>query len=105
MDYNSVMEETVVLKTNRKLTEGDGPLPSLTPIGLVVSEHVDKLAYLEPGVTVLAKTVREQELEFVLDRGPVAKPLAEIIRGFRIGCFKIAREYRIVSPGEPPLFK
>lgn len=99
------MQETVILKTSRRLTEGDGPLPSLTPVGLVVSEHVDKLAFLEPGVTVVAKTVRERELEFVLDRGPVAKPLAEIVRGFRIGCFKIAREYRLVAPGEPPLFE
>ena len=99
------MEETVVLKTSRMLTEGGEGLPTLTPIGLVISEHVDKLAVLEPGVTVIDKAVRERELEFVLDRGhaPV-KPLAEIVRGFKIGCFRIAREYHLVSPGEPPLF-
>ena len=104
--YNCGMKKTVVLKTSKKLTVGEGPVPALTPIGLVVSEHVDKLAFLEPGVAVIAKTVRERELEFVLDLGSAtSKPLEEIVRGFRIGCFRIAREYHLVSPGEPPLFE
>lgn len=87
--------------------DGDqGGILSLTPLGLVISEHIDKISFFEPALTVLDKTVEPDRVSFVLRcREPLAKPLDEIIRGFRIGCFHIAREYHLVSPEDPsPIF-
>jgi len=39
----------------------------LTALGLVVSEHVDKLALFEPAVRVLEKNVTEDAVSFTLD--------------------------------------
>ncbi len=70
----------------------------LSSLGLIVSEHVDKLAFLEPGVRVLGKEVRATELRFTLAVGAsVTKSPDEIIRGYKIGCFRIAREYQLLS--------
>jgi len=35
-----------------------------------------------------------------MDEG-CAKSLNEIVRGYRIGCFRIAREYGLVAPDDP----
>ncbi len=70
----------------------------LSPLGLIVSEHVDKLAFLEPGVRVVGKEVTATELRFTLAPGAsVTKLLDEIIRGYKIGCFRIAWEYQLLS--------
>lgn len=99
------LQTTIRVKANRPLTVGAGELPRLTPLGLVVAEHVDKLAFMEPGVTVVSKAVRDRELEFTLELAPnCQKAVTEIVRGFKMGCFKIAREYRLIAPGEPPIF-
>ncbi len=92
----------IVLESGRAFVEDD----RLSPIGLVVSEHVDKIALMEPGVEVVEKEVFPSRIRFVLRLSPtVAKPVEEIARGYRIGCFRIAREYRLVTPGDPrPIF-
>lgn len=92
----------ISLRANRALTEGSGELPTLTPLGLVVSEHVDKLGFFEPSVTVCDKTVLPDRLVFTLRLDDtVQKTLDEIVRGFRIGCFRIAREYKLITPDDP----
>lgn len=78
----------------------------LSPLGLVVSEHVDKIGFFEPGIEVLGKEILPDCVRFTV-RLPEkrSKPLEEIVRGYRIGCFKIAREYRLVTPADPrPIF-
>lgn len=79
---------------------------ALTPLGMVVSEHIDKLALFEPKVRVVEKCVTEDAVSFTLDiaeGGP--KSLDEIVRGYRIGCFRIAREYGLIAPDDPtPIF-
>lgn len=101
----------ITLRTNRPLAAAPDParpeaLLSLTPLGLVVGEHVDKLGFFEPALTVLDKTLAPDRVTFTLCcADTLAKPLDEIVRGFRIGCFRIAREYRLVSPADPtPVF-
>ena len=83
------------------------------PLALVVGEHVDKLPLFEPGLRVLDKEVTPDEVRFVLEtnradrnvRFPGGKSLEEIVRGYKIGCFKIAREYRLISKEDAmPLF-
>jgi len=95
---------TVTLRSGgRRFAEGG----VLTALGLVVSEHVDKLALFEPAVRVLKKNVTEDAVSFTLDIAEnCPKSLDEIVRGYRIGCFRIAREYRLVSPDDPmPIFE
>lgn len=96
----------ISLRANRALTEGSGELPTLTPLGLVVGEHIDKLGFFEPALTVCDKTIESSRLTFTVRcADTLSKPLEEIVRGFRIGCFRIAREYGLVSPeDESPLF-
>ena len=98
----------ITLRANRALgTAAEaGALLALTPLGLVVSEHVDKLGFFEPSVTVCDKTVLPDRLIFTLRLDDtVQKTLDEIVRGFRIGCFRIAREYKLISPADPtPIF-
>lgn len=79
---------------------------ALSPLGLVVSEHVDKIGFFEPGVEVLDKEVLPDRIRIVLRVAEnMAKPLEEIVRGYRIGCFRIAREYGLVTPDDPsPVF-
>ena len=79
---------------------------ALSPLGLVVSEHVDKIGFFEPGVEVLGKEILPDRVRFTLRLGDACgKSLEEIVRGYRIGCFKIAREYRLVTPADPrPIF-
>ena len=93
----------VTVPVNRTLLSPSG---ELTPIGLVIAEHVDKIAFFEPSVTVLEKEVLPSALRFTLRLAASAsKPLDEIVAGFKIGCFKIAREYGLVTPGDAtPLF-
>lgn len=77
-----------------------------TALGLVVSEHVDKIGFFESALEVVEKEILPDAIRFVVRvEGELAKPLEEIVRGYRIGCFKIAREYRLIDPGDPrPLF-
>lgn len=84
---------------DEELTESDGTrIIRLTALGLVVSEHVDKVAFFEPSVTVLSKEVGGHSVRFVLRRAKAAgKSIDDIVRGFKIGCFKIAREYGLVD--------
>lgn len=78
----------------------------LSPLGLVVSEHVDKIGFFEPGVEVLDKEVLPDRICFTLRIGEDAgKSVEEIVRGYKIGCFKIAREYKLITPADPqPIF-
>ncbi len=92
------MVEITLHTTGRKFM-ADGVL---TPLGLVVSEHIDKLAFLEPGVQIVSKEVTERALRFSLRLSDsVAKSLDEIIYGYKIGCFRRAREYNLISPKDP----
>lgn len=77
-----------------------------SPLGLVVAEHVDKIAFFEPAVTVVDKEVQPDAIRFTLRIiEPLQKPLEEILRGYRIGCFRIAREYRLIrSDDSTPIF-
>lgn len=79
---------------------------ALTPLGLVVSEHVDKIGFLEPAVEVVGKEILPDRVRFTLRLGDACgKSVEEIVRGYRIGCFKIAREYRLITPADPsPIF-
>ena len=79
---------------------------ALSPLGLVVSEHVDKIGFFEPGVEVLDKEVLPDRIRFALRIGDDAgKSVEEIVRGYKIGCFKIAREYKLITPADPqPIF-
>ena len=77
-----------------------------TALGLVVSEHVDKIGFFEPALEVVEKDLQPDRIRFVVRfAGELTKPLEEVVRGYKIGCFKIAREYRLISPIDPqPLF-
>lgn len=79
---------------------------ALSPLGLVVSEHADKIGFFEPAVEVLDKEVLPDRIRIVLRVADgLTKPLEEIVRGYRIGCFKIAREYGLITPTDPsPIF-
>lgn len=79
---------------------------ALSPLGLVVSEHVDKIGFFEPGVEVLDKEILPDRIRFTLRIGDdVGKSVEEIVRGYKIGCFKIAREYKLITPADPrPIF-
>ena len=98
----------IALHTNRPLGTSSSPetLLALTPLGLVVSEHIDKIGFFEPSVRVRDKEIAPDRVTFtLLCADTLAKPLEEIVRGFRIGCFRIAREYGLVSPEDPtPIF-
>ena len=79
---------------------------ALSPLGIVVSEHADKIGFFEPAVEILDKEVLPDRIRIVVRvaDGPT-KPLEEIVRGYRIGCFKIAREYGLVTPTDSsPIF-
>ncbi len=92
----------IVLESGRAFVEDD----RLSPIGLVVAEHADKIALMEPGVEVVEKEVFPDKIRFVLRLSDaVVKQVEEIVRGYKIGCFRIAREYRLVSPDDSrPIF-
>lgn len=94
----------ITLHANRTLgtASESGALPELTPLGLVISEHIDKIGFFEPAVTVCDKTIAPDAVTFVLrcDEA-LAKPLEDVVRGFRIGCFRIAREYKLITPDDP----
>ena len=77
-----------------------------TALGLVVSEHVDKIGFFEPALEVVEKDLQPDRIRFVVRVvGEMRKPLEEIVRGYRIGCFKIAREYHLIDQQDPrPLF-
>lgn len=77
-----------------------------TPLGLIVSEHVDKIGFFEPTVAVVEKELLPDRIRFVLRHDEqMHQRLDEIVRGYRIGCFRIAREYNIVSPADSnPIF-
>ena len=79
---------------------------ALSPLGLVVSEHVDKIGFFEPGVEVLDKEILPDRVRFTLRMGnDGGKSVEEIVRGYKIGCFKIAREYKLITPADPrPIF-
>ena len=78
-----------------------------SPLGLVVAEHVDKIGFFEPALAVIDKEVQPDAIRFTLRIiGALHKPLEEILRGYRIGCFRIAREYHLIRPDDPaPIFK
>lgn len=95
----------IVLRTRLSLGEETEEGFRFSPLGLVVAEHVDKIAFFEPSVSVLEKEVRPDRIRFtLLRRGDAQKPLDEIIRGYRIGCFRIAREYHLIAPGDEAIF-
>lgn len=79
---------------------------ALSPLGLVVSEHVDKIGFFELGVEVLDKEILPDRIRFTLRIGDDAgKSVEEIVRGYKIGCFKIAREYKLITTTDPrPIF-
>ena len=79
---------------------------ALSPLGLVVSEHVDKIGFFEPGVEVRDKEILPDRIRFTLRMGnDGGKSVEEIVRGYKIGCFKIAREYKLITPADPrPIF-
>lgn len=98
----------ITLHVNRVLgtaAESDALL-ALTPLGLVVSEHIDKISFFEPAITVCDKTITPDTVTFVLRcADTLEKSLEEVVRGFRIGCFHIAREYKLISTDDPaPIF-
>lgn len=78
-----------------------------SPLGLVVAEHIDKIAFFEPGLSVIDKEIQPDALRFALRiTGSLQKPLEEILRGYRIGCFRIAREYHLIRPDDStPIFE
>lgn len=95
----------IVLRTRPSLGEETAEGFRFSPLGLVVAEHVDKIAFFEPSVSVLEKEVRPDRIRFtLLRRSDAQKPLDEIIRGYRIGCFRIAREYHLIAPGDEAIF-
>jgi len=105
------MVEITVCSAGRSFAEvaheGDGSLPLRpTALGMVVCEHVDKIGYFEPAVEVVEKELQTDGLRFVLRISPDApKPIGEIVRGFKIGCFRIAREYGLISADDGlPIF-
>lgn len=79
---------------------------ALSPLGLVASEHVDKIGFFEPGVEVRDKEILPDRIRFTLRMGnDGGKSVEEIVRGYKIGCFKIAREYKLITPADPrPIF-
>ena len=79
---------------------------ALSPLGLVVSEHVDKIGFFELGVEVLDKEILPDRIRFTLRmENDGGKSVEEIVRGYKIGCFKIAREYKLITPADPqPIF-
>ena len=104
---------TAVVMTTNIITIKSGGRQFVGPLALVVGEHIDKLPLFEPGLRVLDKEVTPDEVRFTLEtnraernvRFPGGKPLEEIVRGYKIGCFKIAREYKLISKeDEAPLF-
>ena len=95
----------IVLRARRSLGEETAEGFRFSPLGLVVAEHVDKIAFFEPSISVLEKEVHPDRIHFTLLRhGDFPKPLDEIIRGYRIGCFRIAREYNLITPGDQSIF-
>lgn len=97
--YLEITIRTAGRPFDEEFAESDGTLAvRLTALGLVISEHVDKIAFFEPSVTVLSKEVGGDSVRFVLRRANAAgKSMDDIVRGFKIGCFKIAREYGLVD--------
>lgn len=79
---------------------------ALSPLGLVVSEHVDKIGFFEPSVEVVAKEILPNSVRFTLRLADgCGKSIEDIVRGYKIGCFKIAREYKLITPADPgPIF-
>jgi len=96
--------EITVLSTGRPFVEEDG---RPTAFGMVVCEHVDKIGFFEPSVEVVEKELLCDGIRFALRIGDgLQKPLGEIVRGFKIGCFRIAREYGLVAADDArPIFK
>lgn len=103
---NAPQEITIRMTTTRRFGEMTPDGFRFSPLGLVVAEHVDKIAFFEPAVTVVDKDVQPDAIRFTLRIiDPLQKPLEEILRGYRIGCFRIAREYRLIRPDDSaPLF-
>ena len=90
--------------TTKIITIKSGGRQFVGPLALVVGEHIDKLPLFEPGLRVLDKEVTPEEVRFVVE-GKLNKSLMEIVRGYKIGCFKIAREYKLISKEDAvPLF-
>jgi len=105
------LHEIVVRSAGRPFAEcveaADGTKSVLpTALGLVVGEHVDKIGFFERSVEVVEKEVLPDRLRFTLRLSDeTAKPVSEIVRGFKIGCFRIAREYGLVSAEDDlPIF-
>lgn len=103
------MTEVIVRSAGKPFAEpGDGPGGIMRPtaLGMVVGEHVDKIGFFEPGVEILWKEVEADGIRFALKRkGAAGTSLDEIVRGFKIGCFKIAREYGLIRAGDDmPIF-
>ena len=75
-------------------------------LALVIGEHVDKLSFYEPNLTVVEKEVTLESVRFLfMVDGKLTKTIEEIIRGYKIGVFKIAREYGLVSKSDrEPIF-
>jgi len=97
----------ITLHTSRPLCEESAaPLSRLTPLGLVVSEHADKIGFFEPAVEIIDKEISAHAVRITLRvAGTLEKPVGEIVRGFKVGCFKIAREYGLISPKDKtPIF-
>lgn len=105
------LHEIVVWSAGRPFAESveaaDGTFSVVpTPLGLVVGEHVDKIGYFERAVEVVEKEILPDRLRFTLRLSDEAtKPVSEIVRGFKVGCFRIAREYGLVSKEDDlPIF-
>jgi len=65
----------------------------LSPLGGAVEAHVRRIPEFSPEIEVLAARVMPDHLHVVLRvRRRLSKPLGEQLRGFKIGCTKLARE-------------
>jgi len=89
---------TLVLNDRRSAVFGQVKGPPgemvLSPLGEAIACHVDRLPEFSPELEVLAKRVMPDHLHLVLRvRRRLAKPLGEHLRGFKIGCTKIARAF------------
>lgn len=70
----------------------------LTRLGKAVEAHVRRIAEFSPEIEVIAARVMPDHLHVVLRvRRQLKKPLGEHLRGFKIGCTKLARELGAIA--------
>ena len=72
----------ITLRANRTLgTASDSDaLLTLTPLGLVISEHIDKISFFEPAIAVCDKTITPDAVTF----GRTCAPDGTGLKGIRL---------------------